>query len=139
MNLYENKHYRLLASVATIQNSHSTWNRNYVRFLSNSQAITNPGRSEEAKIEGITKVQNTLATSSEELLEKMIAGLSTDLHQKRRVYKNDLLRVLAKVNELNFSTKKQGLLLIRCCSELLPDEAPSTRITLVEQVWKTLE
>lgn len=77
--------------------------------------------------------------SSEELLEKLIAGLSTDIHQKNRVYKNDLMRVINRVKEMNFSTKKQGLLLLRCCTELLPDETPSARMALVELVWNTLK
>lgn len=77
--------------------------------------------------------------ASEELLEKLIAGLSSDIHQKRRVYKNDFTRVINKVKELNFSTKKQGLLLISCCAELLPDESPSCRMDLLEQVWMALK
>ncbi|KAL0850878.1 hypothetical protein ABMA28_006787 [Loxostege sticticalis] len=77
--------------------------------------------------------------SSNDLLEKLIAGLSTDIHNKNRVYKNDLVRVINKVKELNFSTKKQGLLLIRCCTELMPDETPSTRMALVEQIWNTIK
>lgn len=76
---------------------------------------------------------------NEELLEKFIAGLSSDIHQKNRVYKNDLLRVIAKVKELNFSSKKQGLLLIRCCTELLPDESPSSRMALIENVWSAIK
>ncbi|CAG4977600.1 unnamed protein product [Parnassius apollo] len=85
------------------------------------------------------KVLNHTSWSSEELLEKLIAGLSADIHQKRRVYKNDLLRVINKVKELNFSSKKQGLLLLRCCTDLLPDETPSSRMALLEQVWTTLK
>ncbi|CAK1602353.1 unnamed protein product [Parnassius mnemosyne] len=85
------------------------------------------------------KVLNHTSLSSEELLEKLIAGLSADIHQKRRVYKNDLLRVINKVKELNFSSKKQGLLLIRCCTDLLPDETPSSRMALLEQVWMALK
>lgn len=77
--------------------------------------------------------------SGEELLEKYIAGLSTDLHLKNRVYKNDLQRVIAKVKSYNFSTKKQQLLLLRCCTELLPDEAPITRMTLAEEIWTAIE
>lgn len=76
--------------------------------------------------------------SSEDLLEKYIAGLSTDIHLKNRVYKNDLQRVIAKVKNLNFSTKKQQLLLLRCCTELLPDEAPVTRMALAEEIWATI-
>ncbi|KAJ0182327.1 hypothetical protein K1T71_001696 [Dendrolimus kikuchii] len=77
--------------------------------------------------------------SSEELLEKLIAGLSSDIHQKNRVYKNDLVRVISKIKEMSFSTKKQGLLLLRCCTELLPDEAPSTKMSLVEEIWNTIK
>lgn len=77
--------------------------------------------------------------SSEELLEKLIANLSTDIYQKNRVYKNDLVKVINKVKELNLSSKKQGLLLLKCCTELLPDESPSSRIALVEQVWNTIK
>lgn len=77
--------------------------------------------------------------SSEDLLEKYIAGLSTDIHLKNRVYKNDLQRVIAKVKTLNFSTKKQQLLLLRCCAELLPDEAPATRMALAEEIWTAVE
>lgn len=76
--------------------------------------------------------------SSEELLEKLVSSLSTDIYQKNRVYKNDFLRVLNKVEDLNLSSKKQGLLLIKCCTELLPDETPNSRVALVEQVWNTL-
>ncbi|XP_052737382.1 leucine-rich PPR motif-containing protein, mitochondrial [Bicyclus anynana] len=76
--------------------------------------------------------------SSEDLLEKLMTSLSTDIHQKNRVYKNDLIRVVNKVKELNLSSKKQGLLLIKCCTELLPDETPNARVALVEQVWNTL-
>ncbi|XP_045536900.1 leucine-rich PPR motif-containing protein, mitochondrial [Papilio machaon] len=112
---------------------------------------------DDAKIsENVTNKDNTLRESvslfpnksfklynssmaSEELLEKLIAGLSSDIHQKRRVYKNDFIRVLNKVKELNFSTKKQGLLLISCCAELLPDETPSCRMDLIEQVWIALK
>ncbi|CAH0695462.1 unnamed protein product [Spodoptera exigua] len=82
---------------------------------------------------------NKPAISSEEVLEKYIAALNTDIFQKNRVYKNDLVRVLTKVKELNFSTKKQGLLLIRCCSDLLPDESASSRMELLEQVWTTIQ
>ncbi|VVC95207.1 unnamed protein product, partial [Leptidea sinapis] len=71
--------------------------------------------------------------------EKLISGLSSDIHQKNRVYKNDLLRVIDKIKETKFSTKKQDLLLIRCCSELLPDEAPSSRNLLLEEVWNTIK
>lgn len=77
--------------------------------------------------------------SSEDLLEKYIAGLSTDIHLKNRVYKNDLQRVIAKVKTSNFSTKKQQLLLLHCCTELLPDEAPITRMALAEEIWTTIE
>lgn len=77
--------------------------------------------------------------SSEDLLEKYISGLSTDIHLKNRVYKNDLQRVIAKVKNLNFSTKKQQLLLLRCCTELLPDEVPVTRMAIAEDIWTTIE
>nr|XP_026486597.1 leucine-rich PPR motif-containing protein, mitochondrial-like [Vanessa tameamea] len=77
--------------------------------------------------------------SSDELLEKLIANLSTDIHQKNRVYKNDLVTVINKIKELNMSSKKQGLLLLKCCSELLPDETPSVRMALVELVWNTIK
>lgn len=82
---------------------------------------------------------NTTVLSSQDILEKHITGLSTDIYQKNRVYKNDLLRVLAKVKEFNFSKKKQALLLIRCCGDLLPDETPLGRMQLVEEVWNTLK
>ncbi|XP_060804000.1 leucine-rich PPR motif-containing protein, mitochondrial [Amyelois transitella] len=77
--------------------------------------------------------------NSQDLLEKLIAGLSSDIHQKNRVYKNDLMRVMNKVKDLRFSSSKQGLLLIRCCGELLPDEAPAARMALVEQLWNILK
>ncbi|XP_053615995.1 leucine-rich PPR motif-containing protein, mitochondrial-like [Plodia interpunctella] len=76
---------------------------------------------------------------SQDLLEKQIAGLSSDIHQKNRVYKNDLKRVMNKVKEMNFSTTRQSLLLISCCGELLPDEAPSTRMALTEEIWNILK
>ncbi|XP_039757887.1 leucine-rich PPR motif-containing protein, mitochondrial-like [Pararge aegeria] len=76
--------------------------------------------------------------SSDELLEKLMSNLSSDIHQKNRVYKNDFVRVVNKVKELNLSSKKQGLLLIKCCTELLPDETPSSRVALVEQLWNIL-
>lgn len=79
------------------------------------------------------------AASSEEVLEKYIAALNTDIYQKNRVYKNDFMRVLAKVKEFDFSTKKQGLLLIRCCTELMPDETASSRMALVQEVWQTIK
>ncbi|XP_028159068.1 leucine-rich PPR motif-containing protein, mitochondrial-like isoform X1 [Ostrinia furnacalis] len=77
--------------------------------------------------------------SANDLLEKLIAGLSTDIHNKNRVYKNDLVRVIKKVEEMNFSTKKQGLLLIRCCTEMMPDETPATRMALVEIIWNAIK
>lgn len=85
----------------------------------------------------IKKLENI--KKPEDLLEKLVAGLSTDIYQKNRVYKNDLTRVLAKVKEINFSTKKQGLLLLRCCTELLPDESPASRMSLALQVWNALK
>ncbi|KAM3967869.1 leucine-rich PPR motif-containing protein, mitochondrial [Aphomia sociella] len=87
----------------------------------------------------LSKMSPQGSSSSEEILEKFIANLSSDIHQKNRVYKNDLMKVISKVKEFNFSTKKQGLLLIRCCTELLPDESSSSRMTLVELVWNTLK
>lgn len=86
-----------------------------------------------------SKLAATQKLSSPDLLEKLIAGLSGDIHQKNRVYKNDLVRVINKVKEMNFSTKRQGLLLIRCCTELLPDETPSSRMELVELIWNTIK
>ncbi|KAJ8735797.1 hypothetical protein PYW07_007417 [Mythimna separata] len=88
-----------------------------------------------------TKVENVKGPvlSSYEILEKYITGLSTDIFQKNRVYKNDLVRVLNKVKEFNFTKKKQALLLIRCCGDLLPDESALSRMQLVEQVWNTLK
>ncbi|CAG9796380.1 unnamed protein product [Diatraea saccharalis] len=77
--------------------------------------------------------------SPTDLLEKLIAGLSSDIHQKNRVYKNDLLRVVNKIKEMNFSTKKQSLLLIRCCTELLPDESPASRLNLLDEIWNVLK
>ncbi|KAL4716909.1 hypothetical protein ACJJTC_012720 [Scirpophaga incertulas] len=74
-----------------------------------------------------------------ELLEKIIAGISSDIFQKNRVYKNELIKVINKIQELNFSTQRQGLLLIRCCTELLPDETASSRLDLVEQIWNVLK
>lgn len=82
--------------------------------------------------------EKTPVLSSEEVLEKYMGSLNTDIYQKNRVYRNDFMRVLAKVQEFNFSTMKQGLLLIRCCGELMPDESPSSRMALVEQVWTTI-
>ncbi|CAK1540253.1 unnamed protein product [Leptosia nina] len=82
---------------------------------------------------------NKTPLSPEDLLEKLISGLTSSIYQKHRVYKNDLVRVINKVKELNFSTKKQQLLLISCCSEYLPDETPATRMTLVEEVWDIIK
>ncbi|XP_048489346.1 leucine-rich PPR motif-containing protein, mitochondrial [Plutella xylostella] len=76
--------------------------------------------------------------SNEELLEKHMTSLSTDLHLKNRVYMNDLTRVLNKIKETNFSTKKQGLFLIRCCTHLLPEESAASRMELVEEIWNIL-
>lgn len=87
----------------------------------------------------MAKIISNPSVKAEELLEKMIAGLSSDIYQKNRVYKNDFMRLIAKVEDMNFSTKRQGLLLIRCCGDLLPDESPASRMVLVEQVWKTLK
>ncbi|XP_032528915.2 leucine-rich PPR motif-containing protein, mitochondrial-like [Danaus plexippus] len=77
--------------------------------------------------------------SSVEFLEKLIAGISTDIHQKNRVYKNDFIRVIDKIKETNMSSRKQGLLLIKCCTELMPDEMPSTRMALVQELWNAIK
>lgn len=74
-----------------------------------------------------------------EFLEKLIAGISTDIHQKNRVYKNDFIRVIDKIKETNMSSRKQGLLLIKCCTELMPDEMPSTRMALVQELWNAIK
>ncbi|XP_049882196.1 leucine-rich PPR motif-containing protein, mitochondrial-like [Pectinophora gossypiella] len=84
-------------------------------------------------------VNKIKAINEEDALEKFVAGLSADIHNKKRVYKNDLQRVLSKVKSLNYSSKKQGLLLLQCCTDLLADEAPATRMTLAEQVWNTIK
>ncbi|KAI5645009.1 leucine-rich PPR motif-containing protein, mitochondrial [Phthorimaea operculella] len=98
-------------------------------------------KKEENKIVGAAKPMDsaTKPLNVEELLEKHIAGLSTDIYTKHRVYKNDFQRVLAKVKEFNYSTKKQGLLLLRCCTDLMPDEPPASRMAMAEQVWETLK
>ncbi|CAH4031371.1 unnamed protein product [Pieris brassicae] len=81
----------------------------------------------------------TKKLSPEDLLEKLIANLSSDIYQRHRVYKNDLIRLINKIKEVKFSTKKQELLLISCCSELLPDETPAARMILVEEIWNTIK
>ncbi|XP_022130285.2 leucine-rich PPR motif-containing protein, mitochondrial [Pieris rapae] len=83
--------------------------------------------------------KSTKNLSPEDLLEKLIANLSSDIYQRHRVYKNDLIRVINKIKEVQFSTKKQELLLISCCSELLPDETPAARMILVEDIWNTIK
>ncbi|XP_052757762.1 leucine-rich PPR motif-containing protein, mitochondrial-like [Galleria mellonella] len=121
-------------------------NRVYRTFAS-SVSTKNPGNmiiKNGAQFSNVSKDKIPQVTphgsaSSEQVLEKFIAGLSSDIHQKNRVYKNDLMRIINKVKELNFSTKRQGLLLIRCCTELLPDEASSSRMALVEIVWNALK
>ncbi|CAH0405199.1 unnamed protein product [Chilo suppressalis] len=77
--------------------------------------------------------------SQNELLENLVAGLSSDIHQKNRVYKNDLMRVVNKIKEINFSTKKQSILLIQCCTELLPDESPASRMNLLDEILKAIK
>lgn len=37
------------------------------------------------------------------------------------------------------ATSSQSLMIIRCCGELIPEEPPTNRTELVQQVWKTLE
>ncbi|KAG6447060.1 hypothetical protein O3G_MSEX004728 [Manduca sexta] len=124
--LFGNQYFR---SVTSHQNT------NYVENTPKiSSTLVNRGINKDSSKEPIRN-----PVSSEELLEKFITGLSTDIHQKNRVYKNDLMRVILKIKESNFSTKKQGLLLIRCCAELMPDESSSTKMTLVETIWNTIK
>ncbi|XP_045768937.1 leucine-rich PPR motif-containing protein, mitochondrial [Maniola jurtina] len=109
-----------------------------VKNVNNLRLSAGPTQDSSGSVEHRTHRAKGKNLSSEELLEKLIASLSTDIHQKNRVYKNDFVRVLSKVKELNLSSKKQGLLLIKCCTELLPDDTPGSRVALVEQVWNTL-
>lgn len=114
--------------------------RNIRALLNHGYCTTIPNaESKDGAAKTALKEPRYKAISQEELLEKFIAGLSSDIYLKHRVYKNDLMRVINKIKELNFSSKRQGLLLLRCCTELLPDEAPAMRMNLVELIWKTLK
>lgn len=107
------------------------------RYSGRNESVTN--NIAEKQTFSKTREKKFEPISSEELLEKYIAGLSTDIHLKNRVYKNDLQRVITKVKISNFSTKKQQLLLLHCCTDLMPDEAPITRMALAEEIWTTIE
>ncbi|XP_063616303.1 leucine-rich PPR motif-containing protein, mitochondrial [Cydia splendana] len=132
-------HEKRLPSQCSCQFNFSKARSNDTKVLAKVANTTKDLRVSSGSGEKVNSVTSQILGSSEELLEKMIAGLSSDIHQKNRVYKNDLVKVIGKVKELNFSSKRQGLLLLQCCTELLPDETPATRIALAEEVWAAIK
>lgn len=53
--------------------------------------------------------------------------------------KADVEGIRSKIEAMGKATSTQGLLIIRSCGALLPEELRSSRIELSDKIWKTLQ
>ncbi|XP_012266542.2 leucine-rich PPR motif-containing protein, mitochondrial isoform X2 [Athalia rosae] len=72
-------------------------------------------------------------------LEVKLQLLDNYVKQHGVVSTGKLRSLLRTLNESEYVTSTQGLMLLRCCGDLMPNELPETKCELVNQIWKNLE
>ncbi|XP_052899073.1 leucine-rich PPR motif-containing protein, mitochondrial [Anopheles moucheti] len=81
----------------------------------------------------------TAATKSKNGLDRSLKRLDEDVRRSGRISRRDLEEVLEEIRINRSATSAQSLLVIRCCGNLVPEELPEVRTTLVQEIWKTLK
>ncbi|CAO1333276.1 unnamed protein product [Diamesa serratosioi] len=72
-------------------------------------------------------------------LESSLKRLDQDVRRSGRISRRDLEEILEEIRSNKAATSSQSLLVIRCCGNLVPEELPETRTSLVQEIWKTLD
>ncbi|XP_053673017.1 leucine-rich PPR motif-containing protein, mitochondrial [Anopheles nili] len=81
----------------------------------------------------------TAATKSKSGLERSLKRLDEDVRRSGRISRRDLEEVLEEIRINRSATSAQSLLVIRCCGNLVPEELPEVRTSMVQEIWKTLK
>lgn len=71
-------------------------------------------------------------------LDAIIYNLDMDARRLGRLTREDVENLLLKIKELEKVTSAQGLLIIRCCGALMPEEFRHVRVQLANRIWDTL-
>uniref|UniRef100_A0A1B6EW94 PROP1-like PPR domain-containing protein n=1 Tax=Cuerna arida TaxID=1464854 RepID=A0A1B6EW94_9HEMI len=72
-------------------------------------------------------------------LDHTIRRLDEDARRIGRISMKEVEEALNEIRHLRKATTSQSLMVIRCCGNLVPEEAPEHRTKLVEEIWNTLE
>uniref|UniRef100_W4VRN5 Putative bicoid mrna stability factor n=1 Tax=Corethrella appendiculata TaxID=1370023 RepID=W4VRN5_9DIPT len=80
----------------------------------------------------------TSAAVSNQNLERSLKRLDQDVRRSGRISRRDIEDILEEIRVQRSATSSQSLLVIRCCGNLVPEELPEVRTTLVQEIWKTL-
>ncbi|XP_055375539.1 leucine-rich PPR motif-containing protein, mitochondrial [Condylostylus longicornis] len=82
----------------------------------------------------------SISTSSkaDQTLERSLKRLDNDVRRIGRISRRDIEEVLEEIRSQKSATSSQSLLIIRCCGNLVPEELPEVRTSLVQEIWKTL-
>ncbi|KAG8319870.1 hypothetical protein J6590_082503 [Homalodisca vitripennis] len=72
-------------------------------------------------------------------LDHTIRRLDEDARRTGRISMKEVEEALNEIRHLKKATTSQSLMVIRCCGNLVPEEAPEHRTKLVDEIWNTLE
>uniref|UniRef100_A0A6B2E5A6 Putative bicoid mrna stability factor n=1 Tax=Phlebotomus kandelakii TaxID=1109342 RepID=A0A6B2E5A6_9DIPT len=78
------------------------------------------------------------AARSDQNLDRSLKRLDQDVRRSGRISRRDLEEILEEIRLQRSATSSQSLLVIRCCGNLVPEELPEVRTTLVQEIWRTL-
>uniref|UniRef100_A0A1B6MDN1 Pentacotripeptide-repeat region of PRORP domain-containing protein n=1 Tax=Graphocephala atropunctata TaxID=36148 RepID=A0A1B6MDN1_9HEMI len=72
-------------------------------------------------------------------LDHTLRRLDEDARRIGRISMKEIEEALKEIRHFKKATASQSLMVIRCCGNLVPEEAPEHRTKLVEEIWNTLE
>lgn len=61
------------------------------------------------------------------------------MRRSGRISRRDIEEILDEIRTNKSATSSQSLLVIRCCGNLVPEELPEIRTSLVKEIWRTLD
>lgn len=76
---------------------------------------------------------------SSHYLDKTLYRLDSEVRRTGRIFRRDLDEIFNQIKKIGNATSIQGLILLRCCGSLLPEELQPARTELVTSVWNLLE
>lgn len=84
-------------------------------------------------------VQQPLISTDHGVVDRAIEKAESDAKKVGRITKDDILNIIERIKQQKTASTTQSLLLIRCCGSLVPEEPPTSRTNLVQEVWKMLQ